>query len=108
MRELTVHRIRSFAGCLGKVRVLVEDRENGENTVRGVPVTLLGTLKNGEEKRFSIPGDARMVFVIADELTKDFCGDVITVPAGREAVRLEGKNTFDPQSGNPFRFLKRR
>ena len=104
MRKLIIHRDKSLAGCLGRVRVYIEDAQNGEMEIRGKRCRKLGELKNGEEKSFPISDEAAVVFVIADAATRDFCGDVKRIPAGETDVRLSGKNRFDPQNGNPFAF----
>ena len=104
MRNLIIRRNKSLAGCLGKVRVYIEDAENGELNIRGSLCRKLGELKNGEEKSFTISDAAVGVYVIADAITRDFCGDMKRIPAGEADVHLSGKNRFDPQNGNPFAF----
>ena len=104
MRNLIIKRNKSLAGCFGKVKVYIEDAENGELTIKGSPCRKLGELKNGEEKTFPVPETQVKVVVIADEATREFCSDSRIVPAGEEDARFSGKNTFDPQRGNPFKF----
>ena len=104
MRNLSIKRNKSLAGCLGKVHVYIEDADNGELSIKGASCRRLGELKNGEEKTFSIPTVQTKVFVIGDIATREFCSDSKVVPAGDADVRLSGKNTFDPQKGNPFVF----
>lgn len=106
MRNLIIKRNKSFAGCFGKVRVYIEDKNASELTIKGCPCRKLGELKNGEEKSFSIDTAAVKVFVIGDAATRDFCMDWKAIPAGEADVRLSGKNSFDPQNGNPFVFDK--
>ena len=106
MRQLILKRNKSFVGCLGKDCVYLEDTDRGELTIKGSPCHKIGELKNGEEKTFSIPTTQVKVFVIVDIATKEFCVDSKVIPAGEGDVRLSGKNTFDPQKGNPFVFDK--
>lgn len=106
MRNLIIKRNKSLAGCFGKVRVYVEDKENGELNIKGCACRKLGELKNGEEKAFSITNEQTKVFVIGDAATRDFCMDWRSIPAGNADIHLSGKNTFDPQNGNPFAFDK--
>lgn len=106
MRKLIIKRNKSFAGCFGKVRVYIEDRNAGDLDIKGCPCRKLGELKNGEEKGFSIDTAQTKVFVIGDAMTRDFCMDWKTIPAGEKDVLLSGKNSFDPQNGNPFVFDK--
>ena len=104
MRNLIIKRNKSLAGCFGKVRVYIEDKENGELNIKGCACRKLGELKNGEEKTFSIAAEQIKVFVIGDAATRDFCMDWRSIPAGSGDVRLSGKNSLDPQKGNPFVF----
>ena len=106
MRSLILKRNRSFAGCFGKVRVYIEDKNTNELTIKGCPCRKLGELKNGEEKCFSITDEPGKVFIIGDAATRDFCMDWKAISAGNQDVRLSGKNSFDPQNGNPFVFDK--
>ncbi len=107
MRNVTVRREKSFAGCLTKVRVCVEDHEAGRVgrlVINGTPCRKLGTLKNGEEKTFSVGERAARLFVIADSLSKGFCSEFYELPEGAEDVRLSGRCRFNPADGNAFRF----
>lgn len=104
MRNLTIKRDKSFVACLMADKVYMEDSASSEITINNVPCRLLGTLKNVEQKTFSIPQEETKIFVIADKLSKNFCNEVYTVPAGEENVFLSGRNHFNPASGNAFRF----
>lgn len=104
MRNLTIKREKSVAGCLVKMKVYISDMQSNEIVISGIPCRKLGELKNGEEKTFSIDENAAKIFVIADRLSKEFCSDSCSIPAGAEAVVLSGKNRFNPITGNPFRF----
>lgn len=104
MRNLTVKRQKAYAGSLGTMKLYVEDPLSTELTINGTPCRKLGTLKNGEEKTFSIEDHSMKLFVIADTLSKDAYNEVYTVPAGTEDIYLSGKNHFNPMAGNPFRF----
>lgn len=104
MRNLTIKREKSFVGCAVKLKVYVEDAVSGEITINNTPCRKLGTIKNGKEETFQIDNNEVKVFVIADKLTKDYCNDFYTVPAGDEDVSISGKNHFNPSNGNAFLF----
>ena len=118
MRTLTIKRRKKFAACLGKMKIYIEDPvacdlvmqvyvknpETGELVLTDVPCRRLGTLKNGEEKSFQISEAPARVFVIADQLSKNYCRDMACIPAGEEDVVLCGQNYFNPATGNAFRF----
>ena len=104
MRNLTVTRTKSFVGCLMKVKVYVEDYNSSETVIGNVPCRKLGDLKNGETKTFPIGNDEVKIFVIADQLSKNYCNEFYKVPAGENDVFLTGKNCYNPAAGNPFRF----
>ncbi|MBQ4509514.1 MAG: hypothetical protein II984_02215 [Clostridia bacterium] len=104
MRNLTIKRNKAGAGCAGKLKVYIEDHNAGEIEINGVPCRKIGTLKNGEEKTFSIDENEQKVFVIFDTMSKNYCNDYYKVPAGSEDVSLSGKCKFNPAAGNAFRF----
>ena len=104
MRNLTITRKKSFVGCLGKMKVYIEDPEAGELEINGVGCRKLGILKNGETATFPISDQAAKVFVIADKVSRGFCNDYYPLSTGTEDVVLTGKNKFHPGAGNPFRF----
>ena len=104
MRNLTIRREKHFVASLGTMKVYIEDPTANDLTINGVSCRKLGTLKNGEEKTFTIAEEAAKVFVIADKLSKGFCSEYYPLPAGQEDVRLSGKNCFNPATGNAFRF----
>lgn len=104
MRNLTIKRTKSFVGSLAKMKVYIEDLENGETQIGGLPCRKLGDLKNGEEKTFPIGDNAAKVFVIVDSMSRNLNNEYYPVPAGQEDIYLTGKNTYNPGAGNPFRF----
>jgi len=104
MRQLTIHREKSFVGCLGKMKIYIEDPQNSDLTIQHVPCRKLGTLKNGETKTFSVEETEAQVFVIADKLSKNYCNEYYQLSEGTEPLFLSGKNTYHPAAGNPFRF----
>ncbi len=103
MRRLTVKREKTFVGCLGKMKLFIEDKD-GDQVLCEKSCRQLGVLKNGEEATFEIGEDAAEIFVIADRVSKDYCYDRYKLPAGREDVLLAGRNIFNPLLGNPFCF----
>lgn len=104
MRNLTITRTKSFVGCLGKMKVYVEDYQSSETVIGNVPCRKLGTLKNGETQTFPIGNEEVKIFVIADQISKNYCNEFYKVPAGENDVFLTGKNCYNPAAGNPFRF----
>lgn len=104
MRNLTLKRRKSFVGCLAKMKIYIEDPTANELIINGVPCRKLGDLKNGEEKTFSIGEQAAKIFVIADTLSRGFCNEYYSLPAGQEDISLSGQNKLNPASGNAFRF----
>lgn len=104
MRKLTITRKKSFVGCLGTMKVYIEDPMTNELMISGVPCRKLGQLKNGETAEFMIGYDAAKVFVIADTLSKELCSESYQLPYGEEDVSLSGKNHYNPGAGNPFWF----
>lgn len=103
MRNLTIQRAKCFVGCAAKVKIYIESTQP-ETTINGVPVQLLGTLKNGEEQSFFIPEEPVRVFAAFDSLTRNYCNDFVPLPAGSEPVFLSGRPHFSLASGNAFRF----
>lgn len=104
MRNLTIKRNKTFVGCLGKLKVYIEDTTANELVISGTPCRKLGELKSGEEKTFEIGENAAKVFVIADKLSKDYCNEYYEIGEGTEDIRLSGKNYFNLANGNAFRF----
>jgi len=104
MRNLTITRNKSFVACLAKMKVYIEDPIAGDTTIGGARCRLLGTLKNGETQSFSIDENETKVFVIADALSKGYCNEFCTVPAGSNDVFLTGQNRYNPTIGNAFQF----
>ncbi len=104
MRNLTIKRQKSFVASLMKVQVYIEDYTCQDTVIKDVPCRKLGSLKNNEEKTFAIGDNEAKVFVIGDKLSKGFCNDYYTVPAGIEDIYLTGKNRYNPLNGNAFLF----
>ena len=104
MRNLTIRRTKSFVGCLGKMKIYIEDPASSEMTINHLSCRKIGELKNGEEKTFPIEEREAKIFVIADKISKDFCNEYYQLPEGQEDIFLSGKNKFNPAAGNAFRF----
>ena len=104
MRNLTITRNKTFVGCLGKMKVYVEDPIMGDTTIGTARCRRLGDLKNGETKTFSIDENETRIFVIADSLSKSYCNEFCTVPAGSNDVFLTGQNRYNPANGHAFQF----
>ncbi len=104
MRNLIIKRNKSFVGCISKLKVYIEDPMSNDLTINGVSCRKLGTLKNGEEQVFKIDSNSAKVFVIADKLSKGYCNEFFTIPAGEYDFFLTGQCRYNPATGNAFRF----
>lgn len=104
MRNITITRRKTFVGCLGKIKIYIEDPLNGDTVIDGVSCSFLGALKNNETKTFTVGTGPLRVFAIYDKLSKGYCFDSYLLPAGEEDICLSGKSQFNPFSGNPFYF----
>lgn len=104
MRKLTIIRANSFVGCLGTMKVYIEDAEAGDTEICNVRCRKLGDLKNGASAEFEIgEGEAR-IYVIADKLSANYCNDFYQLDAGGADITLTGRNRLNPAVGNAFRF----
>ncbi len=104
MRSLTVKRRESFVGCAMKLKVYVEDYSSHDLVINDIPLRKLGDIKNGEQKAFEVDDTPARIYVIADKLSKGYCNEYYTLPAGSEDVYLEGACKYNPFNGNAFRF----
>ncbi len=104
MRNLTIHRKKSFTASLVTMKVYIEDHDAPELHINNIPCRKLGVLKNGQIATFSIPEQEAKLFVIADSVSKEFCSDFYPLPAGSDDVHLTGKNHLNPAKGNAFLF----
>lgn len=103
MRSLIIKRRKSFVGSAMKLKVYIEDRECGDLIINETPCSLLGTLKNGEEKSFDIDEQPAKLYVIADFKTRNN-NEFYQIYPGYADVYVSGKNYYNPQLGNPFYF----
>lgn len=104
MRKITIERAKSAAGCLMKLKIYMVDAGAEEIRINQLPCRKIGEIKNGEQKEFSVDENEHGFFVIADQISKDYCNDFVRVPAGENDVFLRGQNQFNPLTGNAFRF----
>ncbi len=104
MRNLTVKRNKSFVASVMRMNVYIEDPSSEDITLNGLSCRRLGSLKNGEEKTFTIDENEARIFIIADKLSKGYCNDYCKIQEGREDISLSGKNCFNLATGNAFRF----
>ena len=104
MRKLTIKRTKAYPACLAKDKIYIEDHENSDITINGVPCRKIGVLKNGEEKTFEISFAPTRVYVISDKLSRNTNNDFYKIPLGEEDVTLTGEHKYNPFSGNIFRF----
>lgn len=103
MRKLTITRAKSFVGCLGTMKVYIEDAE-GDTKICDTACRKIGEMKNGETVSLEISEDAAKLYVIADKLSADYCNDCYQIEAGCEDISLTGRNKLNPAVGNAFRF----
>lgn len=107
MRRLTIRREKAFAACLMKVNFYITSSAlyNGDEevTIGGEQCRKLGELKNGEEKTFLVEEVRAKVFA-SYNMAGSNIWDEITIPEGREGIRICGKCMFAPSVGNPFNF----
>jgi hypothetical protein len=103
VRNLTIQRRKSFVACTGKLKVYIEDPA-GDLTINGAPCRKLGEVKNGQTATFPIDENGGRLYAIFDKLSRDYCNDFYTVPAGAEDISVAGQCKFNPASGNAFRF----
>ena len=104
MRRLWITRRKATAACAAKMKVYIEDPEEGELEIDGILCRKLGEVKNDQKKHFSIGTESAKVFVVADRLSRNLYNEFVQIPAGQEDVFLSGRNYFNPGAGNPFRF----
>ena len=90
MRNLTIKREKSFVACLVKANVYVHDELTGDTKINGDKCYKLGSLKNGEEKTFTIGDEETKIYVVADKLSMKLTNEVCYIPAGFENVYLMG------------------
>ncbi len=104
MRNLTIKREKSFVACLVKANVYVHDELTGDTKINGDKCYKLGSLKNGEEKTFTIGDEETKIYVVADKLSMKLTNEVCYIPAGMENIYLMGECKYNPIGGNNFRF----
>ena len=104
MRTITVERRKSKVGALGTFSIYVEDYAQQELLIRAVPCRFVGKIKNGEELRFELDETERRIFVVNGKTSKDFCLEMLRLPAGNSDVTLSGQCRFSIATGNAFRF----
>ena len=103
MRTVTIQRRKSAVGALVAYKVYAED-PSAAFKVDGIPCRLLGTLKNGESKGFEVDNEACRLFVVAGKMSRNYCFDMVSLPAGDSDLFLSGQSHFSLLTGNPFRF----
>lgn len=104
MRRLWITRHRATAGCAMKMKVYIEDPQEGDTEINGILCRKLGEVKNDQQKRFTIGPEAAKVFVVADKLSRNYYNEFVEIPEGQDDIFLSGRNYLKPSEGNPFRF----
>ncbi len=103
-RVLTVERQKSVVGCLGKLKIGIQD-DSGEIELQGVRYRLLGVLKNGEAKSFAVPATACRVCAFFDVVfAQRYSFAQRELPEGKQDISLTGKAHLDFMKGNSFIF----
>lgn len=104
MRRVWITRRKASSASLAKMKIYMEDPENGDTEINGCLCRKLGELKNDQQKHFDIGSDETRIFVVADKLSRNLYSEFVQIPEGEEDVFLTGRNYFAPGAGNPFRF----
>ena len=104
MRRLWITRHKAAAACAMKMKVYIEDPQEGDTEINGILCRKLGEVKNDQQKRFNIGPEAAKVFVVADKLSRNYYNEFVEIPAGQDDIFLSGRNYFRPGEGNPFHF----
>jgi hypothetical protein len=104
MRNITIERMKSGVASLGTYRVYIEDPSSPQLRITDVPCRQIGELKNGETATFAVGNGEARLFVIAGNSSRNYCVDMVRIPAGTEDLRFSGKAKFDLFTGNAFRF----
>ena len=102
MRKLDIYRRKRFYGCAGTYKIYTPD-PNGDTEILGTVCTRIGTLKNGAHFTTDIPDTEFKIFIIADNISRSYCSEVYTVPAGTEDVFLTGAASGNFSDSNAFR-----
>lgn len=102
MRRLWITRYKAAAVSRAKMKVYIEDPEEGDVDIDGFLCRELGELKNDQQKHFKISNNAAKVFVVAGKRSWDMDNEFFQIPEGEEDVFLSGRNCRG--AGNPFRF----
>ncbi len=103
MRNLTIHRHKTFVGSAAKIKFYIVD-VNGDTKIQNTMCRKLGELKNNQQGTFLIPQEACHIYAIADKTSSSYCCELLEIPAGSEPVVYSGKCYFAPASGNAFLF----
>ena len=104
MRRHWITRRKASAASLAKMKVYIEDPENGEIEINGTLCRKLGEIKNDQQKHFNIGSEAAKVYVVADKLSRNLYNEFVQIPEGDDDIFLSGRNYLKPSAGNPFRF----
>ena len=91
LRRLWIHRRKSPAAGMKKMKVYMEDPQ-GDALINGFLCRKLGELKNGQMRSFTISNQALRVFVVADSFTRDMNNAFAVIPEGEEDAVLSGRN----------------
>ena len=103
MRRLWIHRRKSSAAAMKKMKVYIEDPQ-GEALINGFLCRTLGELKNGQMRSFPIGNQALRVFVVEDSFSRDLNNSFAMIPEGEEDAVLSGQNVRMSVGKKPFRF----
>ena len=103
MRRLWIHRRKSPAARMKKMKVYVEDPE-GDALINGFLCRQLGELKNGQMRAFSVGNQALRVFVVADSFSRDLNNAFAVISEGEEDAVLSGRNVRTSLGKSTFCF----
>lgn len=104
MRNLTIKRNKSFVGCLATIQVYIEDPNQPDIVINGVPCRMLGALRNGQEATYQVGDQSARVFVVADALSRNYANDCYRLSEGHEDIYITGSNKLRVGLGNMLFF----
>lgn len=102
MRTLTIHREKTFVGCIMPVYIYITDEFDGDIKIKGEKCRLLGSVGNGQTKTFTISGRKAALYGACGK--GDLYKDRLELPCSEKNITLSGKCTLGQNKGNPFRF----
>ena len=105
MRKLTVRRAKGSFFSPSRVFLYLENHEQSDTTVSGIPCQYLGTLKRGSQTTVEIGDTACRLFATTSRINRDINSTCFQLPEGSDDIVLSGETEYDSaKNGNLFRF----